>query len=51
MVKTYANNSKAFEHGKCLFFPKAKACATVSKPIMNGVLMRPYVAGGKKKRA
>ena len=49
MVKTYANNTKGFEHGKCLFFPKAKACATVTKPSHGGTLMGRYTGVGRKK--
>lgn len=49
MIKTYANNSKDFTHGKSLFFPKAKTCATVSKPALNGRLVGRYVAGGRKR--
>lgn len=49
MIKTYANNSKAFEHGKSLFFPKAKCMATVNKPTHAGSLIERYSAGGRKK--
>lgn len=49
MVKTYTNNSKGFEHGKCLFFPKAKTCATVNKPTHGGILMGRYVANTGKR--
>ncbi len=48
MVKTYANNMKNGKVGKCLFYPKAKTRAVSTKPLMDGILMRPYVMGGKK---
>ena len=48
MVKTYTNNMKNGNVGKCLFYPKAKTLAVSTKPAMGGILMRPYVMGGKK---
>jgi len=50
MIKTYANNSKTFEHGKSLFFPKAKCCATVAKPSHGGTLTGRYVSSTGNKR-
>jgi len=44
MVKTYSNNTKDYKVGKSLFFPKAKCCATVNKPVQEGRLMGRYVA-------
>lgn len=43
MVKTYSNNTKDFKVGKCMFYPKAKCCATVNKPVQDGRLMGRYV--------
>ena len=51
MVKTYANNSKNFEHGKSLFFPKAKTCGNINKPCHGGTLMGRYVMTSGKKRS
>ena len=50
MVKTYANNEKDMKKGKCLFYPKAKACGVVAKPALDGVLMRPYVMEVNKRK-
>jgi hypothetical protein len=49
MVKTYSNNTKGSRVGKSLFYPKAKCCATVNTPVMNGWLMGRYVATTGKK--
>lgn len=51
MAKTYANNTKGKNVGKCLFYPKAKCCSTVNVPVWDGWLMGRYVAATGKKSA